>query len=292
MHYNIWGSFDNRGRHMKINHSKPAEILEYTISAGVTKANSSFSKLVILGVLAGAFIALAGMGSNMAAFNLLMSTVDYGIGKLVAAFIFTVGLMLVVLAGGELFTGNCLMSAALLEKKISFGSMIRNWGIVYFSNLIGAVVVSFLIVHSGLLNTDGGLVGALTVKIAAGKVNMSFLSAFVCGIMCNWLVCLAVWIGTGAESTVDKIFGMFFPILLFVVSGYEHSVANMFYIPAGIMAKSNEIYVNLTGLGETALENLNWGGFFVDNLIPVTLGNIIGGAVFVGLAYWYSYKKA
>ncbi len=275
-----------------MNHLKSPEILDATISAGVTKANGSFGRLFVLGILAGAFIALAGAGSNMAAFNLLMSQDHFGLGKLVAAFVFTVGLMLVILAGGELFTGNCLMAASLVEKKITFGGMIRNWGIVYFANLLGAVLIAFFTYQTGLLNSDGGLVGALTVKIAAGKVNMTFISAFISGIMCNWLVCLAVWTSTGADSTVGKIFGAFFPIMLFVVSGYEHSVANMFYIPTGIFAKGNETFVSLCGVGQEALANLNFGGFFADNLLPVTLGNIIGGAVFVALAYWYSYKKA
>lgn len=271
---------------------KPNDILNTTINAGVNKAAGSFSKLFILAILAGAYIALAGAGANMAAFNLLGSPETFGLGKLVSGFIFPIGLMMVMLCGAELFTGNCLMLTSVVDKKIKISAMARNWVIVYIGNLIGGILIAWMVTNGGMLSAGGDMLGAITVKIAAGKVNMPFLACIIMGILCNWLVCLAVWMATGADSTIGKIGSIFFPICLFVVSGFEHSVANMYYIPAGLFAKANASFVELSGVSSDALSNLNWGSFFVDNLLPVTMGNIIGGAVFVGLAYYFAYKKA
>lgn len=271
---------------------KPAEITDYTISAAQEKAGGSFRKLLVLGILAGAFIAFAAEGSNMAAFNLFSEPSTYGLGKALAGVVFGTGLMLVVLAGGELFTGNTLMLAAVLDQKITVSKMLRNWLIVYAGNLLGSLLIAYMMVNSGLLASGAAMLGAVTVKIAVYKVNLSFLQAFYLGIMCNWLVCLAVWIAAGAETMAGKILSIFFPIWLFITSGFEHSVANMYYIPAGIMAKSNETFTQIAGLSQDALNSLTWGSFAVHNLIPVTLGNIVGGGIFVGMAYWYAYKKA
>ena len=271
---------------------KPAEITDFMIQTAQDKVNGSFLKLLVLGFLAGAFIAFAAEGSNMAAFNLLAEPATYGLGKALAGAIFGTGLMLVVLAGGELFTGNTLILAAVCDKKVKINRMLRNWLIVYLGNLIGSLFIAYMMVHSGLLASGGDMLGAMTVKIAAYKVNLTFMQGFYLGIMCNWLVCLAVWIASGAETMAGKILAIFFPIWLFITSGFEHSVANMYYIPAGIMAKANEAYPALANLSAEALSHLTWGGFFINNLLPVTLGNIVGGGLFVGLAYWYSYKKA
>lgn len=271
---------------------KPAEITDYTISAALEKAGGSFQKLLVLGILAGAFIAFAAEGSNMAAFNLFAEPATYGLGKALAGVVFGTGLMLVVLAGGELFTGNTLMLAAVLDQKITVSKMLRNWLIVYAGNFLGSLLIAYMMVNSGLLGSGAAMLGAVTVKIAVYKVNLSFLQAFYLGVMCNWLVCLAVWIAAGAETMAGKILSIFFPIWLFITSGFEHSVANMYYIPAGIMAKSNETFAQLSGSSQEALHSLTWGSFAVHNLIPVTLGNIVGGGLFVGMAYWYAYKKA
>ncbi len=271
---------------------KPSEITDYTISAAQDKAEGSFQKLLVLGILAGAFIAFAAEGSNMAAFNLFAEPTTYGLGKALAGVVFGTGLMLVVLAGGELFTGNTLMLAAVLDHKITVSKMLRNWLIVYAGNFLGSLLIAYMMVNSGLLGSGAAMLGAVTVKIAVYKVNLSFLQAFYLGIMCNWLVCLAVWISAGAETMAGKIFSIFFPIWLFITSGFEHSVANMYYIPAGILAKSNETFAQLSGLSQEAMNSLTWGSFAVHNLIPVTLGNIVGGGIFVGMAYWYAYKKA
>lgn len=271
---------------------KPAEILDVTIETGKAKASGSFGKLFVLGILAGAFIAFAAEGSNMAAFNLLASPDTYGLGKCLAGSIFGTGLMLVVLAGGELFTGNTLIMAAVADKQVTLARMLRNWIIVYLGNLAGSLLIAYMINASGQLDSSAGLLGGMTIKIAAGKCGLSFLKAFVLGIMCNWLVCLAVWLSFGADTMSGKILGIFFPIWLFITSGFEHSVANMYYIPAGIMAKSNELYVTMSGLSAEALAGLNIQNFLLANLLPVTLGNIVGGAGFVALAYFYAYKKA
>lgn len=267
----------------------PPETLQAAIQAAVGKANSSFGKLVVLGILAGAFIAFGAEGSNMAAFNLLSDPSTYGLGRLIAGMIFSCGLMLVILAGGELFTGDMLMVTALLDRKIRFAQFLKVICVAYVANMVGGILIAVLIYDSGLLASGGGLLGGLTIKIAAGKATLPFMRALILGILCNWLVCLAVWLAFGADSTIGKIFGIFFPITLFVTSGFEHSVANMYYIPAGILAKSNPDFVAMSGLTEEALDALNWQGFFVTNLIPVTLGNMIGGILFVAMAYYFAY---
>lgn len=271
---------------------KPAEILDYTIETAVAKANGSFFKLLVLGIMAGAFIAFAAEGSNMAAFNLFYNPETYGLGKALAGSIFGTGLMLVVLCGGELFTGNTLILTAVCEKRVKITRMLRNWVIVYIGNLIGSLLIAFMMYKSGLFTSGADVLGAVTIKIAAYKTGLTFTQAFFLGIMCNWLVCLAVWLSYGADTMAGKILGIFFPIWLFITSGFEHSVANMYYIPAGIMAKANASFAELSHVSAEALAQLNWGSFFIDNLIPVTLGNIVGGGIFVGMAYWFVYKKA
>ncbi|MBR0598632.1 formate/nitrite transporter family protein [Sinanaerobacter chloroacetimidivorans] len=270
---------------------KPAEITDYTIRMAEDKAGGSFQKLLILGILAGAFIAFAAEGSNMAAFNLFAEPTTYGLGKALAGAIFGTGLMLVVLAGGELFTGNTMILAAVCDRKVTINRMLRNWVIVYIGNFIGSVLIAYMMVHSGLFASGADMLGAVTVKIAAYKVNLDFSKAFYLGIMCNWLVCLAVWISYGADTMAGKILSIFFPIWLFITSGFEHSVANMYYIPAGIMAKTNMSFAELSHLSQEVLDSLTWSSFLIHNLIPVTLGNIVGGGIFVGIAYWYTYKK-
>ena len=265
----------------------PAEIAGAAIETGRVKAERKFLPLLILAVLAGAFIAFAAEASNMAAYNLLGNSSTYGLGRALAGAVFTGGLVFVVLTGAELFTGNTLICLSVYEKKVSFGKMIRNWVIVYAGNLAGAVLIAFMMTQTGLFGSSDGMLGGLTVKIAFNKVNMSFWAAFVSGILCNWLVCLAVWISFAANSVQGKIMGIFFPIWLFATSGFEHCVANMYYIPAGIMALAE--YGAASGIDQSVLAvQLNWGSFFTANLIPVTLGNIIGGVLFVGTAYWFA----
>ena len=272
----------------------PKEILEFSYDVSNTKAHLSVSKLIILGILAGAFIAFAAEASNMAAFNLLADPTKFGLGRLVAGAMFSVGLMLVVLTGGELFTGNSLMITGVITKRISVKLLLRNWIIVYIANLVGSVLIAYLMHKSGLFGSGDGLLGAITIKIAVSKTNLPFISAFVLGIMCNWLVCLAVWMSWASSSVPGKLMAIFFPICLFVTSGFEHSIANMYYIPAGMFAKTVPALMEKAmtiGVTEAAAENLNMSGFFATNLLPVTIGNVFGGVVFVALAYLVSFRE-
>ncbi|WP_407310101.1 formate/nitrite transporter family protein [Desulfosporosinus sp. SB140] len=269
----------------------PAEIAESTIQTGIKKVALPIPKQILLGILAGAFIAFAAEGSNMAAFNLFAKPETYGLGKVLAGAVFGTGLMLVILAGGELFTGNTMISAGVFEGKIKFKEMIKNWVFVYAGNFIGSVFIAYLMVQSGLFNSGSNVLGGITIKIASYKVGLPFMSAFYLGIMCNWLVCLAVWMAYGAKDMVGKMFAIFFPIWLFITSGFEHSIANMYYIPAGILSKANPNWVAASHLDPKTLAALNWETFITGNLIPVTLGNIVGGAVFVAGVYWLVYVR-
>lgn len=276
------------------NYLKPSEIAETTIQTAMKKSSMSIINMILLGILAGAFIAFASEGSNMAAFNLFAKPETYGMGKALAGAIFGTGLMLVVIAGGELFTGNTLILVGVLDKKVKFTAMLKNWFFVYLGNFIGSVFIAYLMNKSGLFTSGANMLGAMTIKIASYKVGFSFAQAFILGIMCNWLVCLAVWMAYGAKDITGKVLAIFFPIWLFVTSGFEHSVANMYYIPAGIIAKQNSAFATAAaGLGVAAekLEHLTWSNFVVYNLIPVTLGNIVGGGIFVAIIYWFVYIK-
>lgn len=272
----------------------PPEITDYTLQTGVKKANTPILAQLVLGFLAGAFIAFAAEGSNMAAFNLFAEPTTYGLGKALAGSIFGTGLMLVVVAGGELFTGNTMMLGALFEKKISLSKLLQNWIFVYIGNFIGSVFIAYMMAKSGLFNSGDSVLGAMTIKIAAYKVGLTFEQAFFLGIMCNWLVCLAVWMSYGAQDVTGKLLAIFFPIWLFITSGFEHSVANMYYIPAGILAKTNEKWAAAAlahGVTPEKLAHLNWETFAVNNLLPVTLGNIVGGGLLVMGVYWFTYKR-
>ena len=269
----------------------PSEIADSTINVGVRKANVPVINQFILGILAGAFIAFGAQASNFATHTIS----DIAAAKLIGGLIFPAGLMLVLMAGAELFTGNALMIMALVEKQISLPQLLRSWLVVYLGNLAGSILIAFLISHSGQLNYTGGLAGAITLKAAAGKISLTFAQAFVLGILCNWLVCLAVWTSFGAKDGISKAVCVFFPIWLFVASGFEHSIANMYYIPAGILAKCSPSYVVKAlelGVSQYAIDSLNWCSMFTKNLLPVTLGNILGGAGFVGCVYWFVYRKS
>lgn len=269
----------------------PSEITSAAISIAVRKVKNKKLNIFVLAIIAGAFIAFAAEGSNMAAFNLLSSPETYGLGKALAGLIFGTGLMLVVIAGGELFTGNTLILAGVFARKVKIEKMLLNWLIVYIGNFIGSIFIAYLMVESGLLNSGANGLGAITLKIATYKVGLDFMPALYLGLMCNWLVCLAVWMSYASKNIIGKVFAIFFPIWLFITSGFEHSIANMYYIPAGIFAKSNEAWVAASGLTTEQLANLNWESFFANNLLPVTLGNLVGGGIFVALLYWFVYHK-
>ncbi|NLZ35353.1 MAG: formate/nitrite transporter family protein, partial [Clostridiales bacterium] len=243
------------------NYLTPSEITEATIETAIKKTKNSKINMLILGILAGAFIAFAAEGSNMASFNLIAKAETYGLGKVLAGAIFGTGLMLVLIAGGELFTGNTLIIAGVLDKKVSLKSMLKNWFFVYLGNFIGSILIAYMMNKSGLFTSGDNMLGAVTIKIAAYKVGLTFTEGLFLGIMCNWLVCLAVWMSYGAKDMAGKILAIFFPIWLFITSGFEHSIANMYYIPAGIMAKGNIALTeaaSLLGVTAEKLNHLNW----------------------------------
>lgn len=269
-------------------HLSPAEIAEKLVESGRKKTGFPAYKLLLLGILAGAFIAFAAAGSNAAVHTIESA----GIAKALAGAIFPAGLMMVVVTGAELFTGNALIIISCLEKQARWISLLRNWFFVYIGNFIGAIIVVIFVYLSGQYNLSGGMLGGYTVKIAAGKMGLSFVNAFFMGLLCNWLVCMAVLMSNAARDTAGKLLAIFFPIWLFIASGFEHSIANMYYIPAGIIAKAEKLWADqaiLLGVTESGLDGLAWGAFITKNLIPVTLGNIVGGTLFAGVIYWASY---
>jgi len=273
---------------MEVPYYSPAEVANNFIDTGEKKARLPVTKQFVLGIMAGAFIAFASQGSSEA----IHTISSVGIAKTVAGALFACGLILVVIAGGELFTGNCLMIIACAQKRISAGSMLRNWTVVYIGNLVGSLVIVLLILESGQLDFSGGTLGGFTIKTAVYKTGLSFGKAFCMGILCNALVCAAVWMAAAAKDISGKIWAIFFPIWLFITSGFEHCVANMYYIPAGILAKSNASWVSRAldmGVNREQIAALGVKTFFLNNLLPVTLGNIVGGSVLIGLAYWLAY---
>ncbi len=257
--------------------NSPSEITQNYVTIGTNKAKTVWWKMLLLAILAGMYIAIAGVGASIAS-----TTVDNpSIAKLIAGCIFPAGLAMVLLAGSELFTGNCLMIIPVLEKKITVFEMLRAWVIVYVGNLIGGILVSAMVVYGHTFSMFGNKVAESAVSIAAGKVALSFQDGFIRGIMCNILVCVAVWMTFAAKDAGGKVLALFLPIMVFVICGYEHSVANMYYIPSGLFAMKE--------YGITA-DGLTWGSFFINNEIPVTLGNIVGG-MFIGIMYWAIFLK-
>lgn len=211
--------------------NNPKEIIEANMKGAVTKATLPLGRMIVLGIMAGMFIALGGAISNTAVHDIA----NVGLARTLAGVIFPVGLLMIILVGGELFTGNCLMIMATMNKQIKVSALLRNLVVVYFSNLLGSLIIDVLIFYSGNLDYTGGALGAYTIKVALGKVNIAPGKAIVSGILCNFLVCMAILMATSAKDVIGKIFATWFPIFAFVIGGFEHIVANMFYIPTGIL---------------------------------------------------------
>lgn len=263
----------------------PREIVDLNIQGAVGKANMRLPKMITLGILAGMFIAIGGVTSSSA----IHSISNVGLAKILGGAVFPIGLLMIVLVGGELFTGNCLMIMAALDKRVTMKHLIRNLVIVFLTNFFGAFIIDVLVFYSGNLNLSGGVLGAYTIKIAVDKSNISFVNGLASGILCNFLVCMAIMKGTAAKDVAGKILATWFPIFAFVLNGFEHIVANMYYIPVGILAKTNADYValakNLYGITEKQLAHLNFEGI-LQNFIPVTIGNLLGG-MFIGIMLYY-----
>ena len=255
----------------------PAEIEAKAETLAVGKAGMAGAKCFVLAMLAGAFIAF---GATYFLVFLGDSAVPFAAQRMVGGICFSLGLVLVLCCGAELFTGNMLMVTGLASKKIKLGGLVRNWVIVWLGNLVGSLIVVALIYWCGVGAMNGGAVGDAMVSVAVGKVTPDWLVLMAKGIMCNVMVCLAVWIGFSARTVVDKVLGIMLPISFFVAAGFEHCVANMFFLPMGLV---------LNGLGFGAAGAVTLGGVAY-NLVLATLGNIVGGLL-VGLAYWFIYRK-
>jgi len=266
----------------------PREMALKAEEVGEAKARLPWLNLVALSVLAGAFIAL-----GAAFFTTVTTQTDLGYGptRLIGGLAFSLGLFLVVVAGAELFTGNNLMVMAWAGRRISAALVLRAWGIVYLGNLLGALATVLLVILSGQWRFEGYAVGANALRIANAKVNLDFTEAFFLGVLCNGLVCLAVWLTYSARSNLDKLIAVVFPITAFVASGYEHSVANMYFIPVGLLLKSDDDVLAAGGFDGGQLTDLDVAHFLFANLLPVTLGNVVGGGLLVGAVYWFVYRR-
>ena len=265
----------------------PPEMAERMEDVGVKKAHLGFWSMFALAVLAGAFI---GLGAEFSTLAVTDSGLGFGLNKVFGGLVFSLGLILVVIAGAELFTGNNLIIMAWVSGKLTLGQVMRNWFIVYAGNLAGSLVTVLLVYLTRQWSFADYHVGATALNIATAKVNLSFAEGLARGILCNALVCLAVWLCLSGRSVTDKILAIVFPITAFVASGFEHSVANMYFIPMGLLLKGEPGVVAAAGKAASELVNLNLHGL-VGNLISVTTGNIFGGGFLVALAYWFIYRR-
>ena len=263
------------------------QVVEDYISGCEGKISCSFPKMLLKAVLAGAMIAFGASAGNVASHAIS----NVGLVRVASAVVFPVGLMMIVLIGGELFTGDCLMAMSWMTKRQSILSVIRVIATVFLGNFIGASLVALGAFAAGQFDYSAGLLGAYSMKVAIGKVNLSFTSALISGILCNILVCAAIIMAGAAKDVTGKLAAIFFVIMLFVVEGFEHCVANMYYITAGLLSSLNPSYVNIAieqyGFSIEKIQSLNLHAYLIDNLIPVTTGNIIGGAICIGLPLVY-----
>jgi len=265
----------------------PQEMAEKAEAIGVRKAGLPLLTLFALAILAGAFISLGAMFATTVAAG--SSVLPYGVARLLVGLVFCLGLVLVVVAGAELFTGNNLIVMAWASGKISTWALLRNWLVVYIGNFVGSLLTALLVYLGKQYTAGSGSVGEAALKTAVGKVNLGFVQAIALGILCNALVCLAIWLTYSARSVADKIIAILFPISAFVAASFEHSVANMYFIPYALFIKGfNPVFAASTKID---LTSLTWASFFLRNLLPVTIGNIIGGSGLVALMYWFIYSR-
>lgn len=252
-------------------------------TVAVGKVNLKPGRAFVLAILAGMFI---GCGALFMTYVKSDGTLTFAASQVLGGLCFSLGLIMVIVAGAELFTGNSLMVCAALSKKISWGALLKNWVIVWVGNLVGSLLLVCIVVGANCAGMNGGEVGSAMQTVAAGKINLTPSVIFFRGILCNFLVCLAVWMGFSGKTVIDKIFTSIFPVMAFVALGAEHCVANMFFLPMGVIAKS----MGLAYTGTADISVLTWGGAFY-NIGIATIGNIVGGAIFVGVLYWLAYHK-
>ena len=269
----------------------PAEMAKKVENAGVIKANRDFASAFFLALTAGMFISIAFV------FYIVVTTgassLPYGIVKLIGGLCFSLGLVLVVVCGGELFTSSVLTVAAKASGKVTWRQLLKNWGIVYLGNFAGALLLIALIFISKQYMQASGDVAANYLYVANSKLQHGFSQAIALGILCNLLVCLAIWMTFSARTTTDKVMVIVLPIAMFVAAGFEHCIANMFLIPMALFIKDfgDPQLLQQAGIELAAYSDLTWSNFFLNNLLPVTIGNIIGGGLLVGLTYWMIYLR-
>ncbi len=266
----------------------PPEMAKRAEYLGVRKAEAKISAMFSLAVLAGIFIALGAMFATTVSAG-TSGVLPFGVTRLLVGLVFCLGLILVVVGGAELFTGNNLIVMAWAGGKVSTSAMLRNWVVVYLGNFVGSIATVILVIFSKQYAFGGGAVGQSMLNIAIGKVNFGFFQALALGVLCNMLVCLAVWMTFSARSTIDKIMAVIFPISAFVAGGFEHSVANMYFIPLGLFLKAFD--PAFTASTQINVSDLTWSAFLLNNLLPVTIGNIIGGGVLVAAVYWAVFLR-
>jgi len=288
---------------LRIDALMPQEMATRVELLGVRKAEMPFLKMFMLSVLAGAFIALGAIfATTVSAGNVAITTAGgeaaystgfpFGFNRLLAGLVFCLGLILVVVGGAELFTGNNLIVMAWASGKVRGRDLLRNWGIVYMGNFVGAIGTVFLMFFTKQYTFGANSIGISALRTGVAKVDLTFPQAIALGILCNALVCLAVWLTFSARSTIDKIAAIIFPITAFVAAGFEHSIANMYFIPYALVIKTfDPAFIAAVGDKVPNLELLTWQAFIFNNLIPVTIGNIIGGAVLVAAVYWAIYLR-
>lgn len=262
----------------------PAEFVDSYALIGQKKAKNNAMKLLALGILAGFLIGMGAAVTNTAGHALTNPSV----AKIVSGLLFPFGLIMVILTGAELFTGNCLITISVLEKKVDWKGMLRNWFYVYVGNFIGALLLAMACAYSGHMNLNNNGVAVYTMKVAAGKCALTFGNAVVLGVLCNILVCIAVAMSLSSKNTIGRAIGAYLPIAFFVICGFEHSVANMYYITAGLLAKNVPAYAEAAAAAGLDVSALTWGNFLLRNLLPVTLGNILGGCGFAALL-WFGH---
>lgn len=267
----------------------PAAMARRAEEVGAAKVAMPALRMFALAVLGGAFIGLGAMFSTVATAN---TGVPFGVNRLLGGVTFSLGLVLVVVGGAELFTGNNLIVMAWASRRVSTKRLLRNWAIVYAGNFVGATSLAVLVFFTGQHRSGGGVVGRRVIDIGVAKTDLRIGNAIAAGVLANILVCLAVWLCFSARSVTDKIVAIVLPVSAFVAAGFEHSIANMYFVPEALLVKRRTSAEFLTTIGtpRDELGHLTWARFFTHNLVPVTIGNVIGGAVMVGLVYWFVYR--
>jgi len=267
----------------------PASMAVRAEQSGVTRAATDPLTVFVLSILAGAFVAF---GAIFATTVTAGGGLPYGVGRLLTGLVFSAGLVMVIIAGAELFTGNNLIVMAWASGKIKTRALLLNWVLSFTGNFVGAIVTAVLVFYSTQYQFGDGAVGLVALNTANAKASLAFVPALILGILCNALVCLAVWMLFSARTNIDRIFTAIPPVAIFAAAGFEHCIANIYFIPMGLFIKAGAPDSFWKVIGKTAADfpELTWSNFLA-NMFPVTIGNIIGGSLMVGAVYWFVYLR-